>query len=136
MPLAVTPSCPSRNALLLLGSSHDSVPGMKFGYSSFAYSSACSVCGLLIATLLCASTSLPPNAHTSHDVQLESPVALPSAKPIGVFFAFSACASLRKPGMSLGNCSMPAAFMYDLRITIALPAAPIMIATQRLPDIP
>src|SRR5678815_4730405 len=84
MPLAVRKSWPSRNALLLFGSSQDSVPGMNGSYSCLLYSSAAMVSGLLITTLFLASTSLPPCAHTSQCVQLESPVALPSAKPDGV----------------------------------------------------
>jgi hypothetical protein len=63
----------------------------------------------LITTLFLASTSLPPCAQTSQCVQLESPVALPSAKPAGVPLAFSAWQSLRKPARSRGTESKPAA---------------------------
>ena len=70
-----------------------------------AYSSALIVSGLSMTTLFLASTILPPNAHTSQCVQvLPSPVALPSAKPTGVPFSFSALHSLRKPSVSFGNC--------------------------------
>src|SRR6476660_7321204 len=113
MPLLVRNRCPSRNALLLLGSSHDSVPGTNVAYSSFAYSSAFSVSGLLITTLLFASTSLPPNDHTSHWHHVfASPVALPSANPTGVFFSLSALQSFRKPSVSLGKLSNPAALTW------------------------
>src|SRR3954470_2529466 len=85
MPLFVRLMSPDRNALLLLGSSQDSVPGMNVGYSSFAYSSIRAVSLLLMATLLCSSTNLPPKAQSSQWHQpLASPVALPSAKPGGV----------------------------------------------------
>src|SRR6478736_4682421 len=63
MPLLVTLIWPSRKALLLFGSSHDSVPGMKLAYSSLAYSSALSVSGLSSITLLFLSTSFPPKAN-------------------------------------------------------------------------
>src|SRR5689334_9164105 len=125
MPLLVRNSCPSRNALLLLGSSHDSVPGTNVAYSSFAYSSAFSVSGLSITTLLFASTSLPPNDHTSHwHHVLASPVALPSAKPGGVFFSLSALQSFRKPSVSFGNVSKPAAFIALIRYVMHTPATP------------
>src|ERR1700712_958507 len=110
MPLLVYEIWPSRNALLLFGSSHDSVPGMNVAYSSLPYSSARCVSGLSITTLLLASTSLPPCDHTSQLHHRPSPVALPSAKPPGVFFACSACSILRKPSVSLGKLSKPAAF--------------------------
>src|SRR5439155_4944117 len=110
MPLLVTNSCPSRNALLLFGSSHDSVPGTNVAYSSFEYSSALIVSGLSMTTLLSLSTSFPPNDQTSHWHQvLPSPVALPSAIPAGVPFSFSALHSLRKPSVSFGKLSNPAA---------------------------
>ena len=71
------------------------------------------VSGLSMTTLLSLSTSLPPNAHSSQCVQvLPSPVALPSAKPGGVPFSFSALHSFRKPSVSFGNLSKPAAFMW------------------------
>ncbi len=98
--------------MLLLGSSHDSVPGMNVSYSCFEYSSAAMVSGLLMTTLFLASTSLPPCAQTSQCVQLESPVALPSANPDGVPLAFSAWHSLRKPAMSRGTLSKPAALTW------------------------
>ncbi len=79
MPLLVTLIWPSRKALLLFGSSHDSVPGMKLAYSSLPYSSAFSVSGLSITTLLLLSTSLPPCDQISQLVHRLSPVALPSA---------------------------------------------------------
>src|SRR5439155_7598297 len=110
IPLFVRNSWPSRNALLLFGSSHDSVPGTNVAYSSFAYSRAFSVSGLSITTLLFWSTSLPPNDHTSHWHQvLPSPVALPSAKPGGVPFSFSALHNLRNPSVSFGKLAKPAA---------------------------
>src|SRR4029079_403977 len=40
IPLDVSAIWLSRNALLLFGSSHDSVPGTNVAYSCFAYSSA------------------------------------------------------------------------------------------------
>src|ERR1035441_8930539 len=90
MPLLVTEIWPSRKALLLLGSSHDSVPGMKVAYSSLPYSSAFIVSGLAITTLLSLSTSLPPKAHISQLHHRPSPVALPSAMPPGIPFSFTA----------------------------------------------
>src|SRR5487761_2088759 len=131
MPLTVRLIWPSRKALLLFGSSQDSVPGMKVGYSAFAYSSALIVSGLLMTTLLCSSTILPPKVHSSQWVQqLPSPVALPRAKPPGVPLAWSACISLRKPSVSLGNELKPAAFTWLSRYTRQLPAQPIGIATH------
>src|ERR1700733_7006726 len=98
MPLPVRLHWPSRNALLLLGSSHDSVPGTNVGYSSLPYSSAFAVSALLMTTLFFSSTSLPPNAHSIQCVhELASPVACPSEKPPGVLFFFSACISFKKP---------------------------------------
>src|SRR6476469_7428221 len=88
MPLFVTLIWPSRNALLLLGSSHDSVPGMNVAYSSLPYSSAFSVSGLSMTTLLFLSTSMPPCDQTSQLHHRPSPVALPSAIPPGVPFSF------------------------------------------------
>ncbi len=71
------------------------------------------VSGLSMTTLLLVSTSLPPNAQTSHwHHVLPSPVALPSANPGGVPFSFSALHSLRNPSVSFGKVSKPAAFMW------------------------
>src|SRR5258706_8082069 len=113
MPLLVRLISRDRKALLLFGSSQDRVPGMKGGYSCLAYSSTVAVSLLLIATLFCSSTILPPKAHSSHWHQpLASPVALPSAKPAGVPFFFKAWQSLRKPSVSFGNSLKPAAFMW------------------------
>src|SRR6267143_7153014 len=110
MPLLVTEICPSRNALLLFGSSQESVPGTKVPYSSFEYSSALTVSGLSMTTLLLLSTILPPNDQTSqwHQV-LASPVACPSAKPPGVPLSFSAFIILRKLSVSFGKLVNPAA---------------------------
>src|SRR6476646_6806113 len=78
-----------------------------------------------MTTLLLVSTSLPPNDQTSHwHHVLASPVALPSAKPTGVFFSFSALHSFRKPSVSLGNVSKPAAFTRLWRYTMHTPATP------------
>src|SRR4030095_9861275 len=85
-----------------------------------------------MTTLFLASTSFPPCAHRSQNVQFESPVALPSANPAGVFLAFSAWHSLRKPGRSRGTASKPAALIMLSRPTSVAPAAPIMIATHFL----
>src|SRR4051812_34003622 len=124
MPLLVTLIWPSRNALLLFGSSHDSVPGMNVAYSCLPYSSAFSVSGLLITTLLFWSTSLPPCDHISQLHHRPSPVAFPSAKPPGVPLACNACSIFRKPSVSFGNVSKPAAFNMLWRYTIIEPAAP------------
>src|SRR5262245_13936662 len=104
MPLFVAEIWPSRNTLLLLGSSHDSVPGMKVWYSSLAYSSPLIVSGLSIVTFPDLSTSWPPNAHTSqwHQV-LASPVAWPSAKPVGVPLSFSAFDIFRNSSVFFGK---------------------------------
>src|SRR5512141_3054395 len=103
MPLLVTETWLSRKALLLFGSSHDSVPGTKVAYSCLPYSSALSVSGLSITTLLFWSTSLPPKAHISQLHHRPSPVALPSARPPGVPLACSACIIFRKPSVSFGK---------------------------------
>src|SRR5947209_7490362 len=124
MPLLVQLIWPSRKALLLLGSSHDSVPGMKVAYSCLPYSSPLSVSGLLIATLLFESTSLPPCDHISQLHHRPSPVAWPSAKPGGVPLACSAWHIFRKPSVSFGNASKPAAFSMLWRYTIIEPAVP------------
>src|SRR5215470_8946845 len=110
MPFSVRLISPARKALLLLGSSQESVPGMKVAYIALAYSSAAMVSLELITTLLFSSTILPPCAHTTQWHQaLESPTALPSAKPHGVPLALSACNSLRKLGRSVGISLKPAA---------------------------
>src|SRR5262245_26288066 len=134
IPLLVIEIWPSRNTLLLLGSSHDSVPGMKVEYISFEYSSAFSVSGLSIVTLPDLSTIFPPKAQTSqwHQV-LASPVAWPSAKPPGVPLACSAFSIFRKPSVSFGTPSKPAAFSWLSRYTIMLPAAPSGMPIQFLP---
>src|SRR6185436_5243844 len=132
--LLVTLIWPSRNALLLFGSSHDSVPGMNVGYSSFAYSSALWVSALSMTTLLSLSTILPPKAHISQCVQPESPVALPSAIPPGVPFACNALNIARKPAVSRGNLSTPAAFSMLSRYTIIAPAEPSGTPIHFLPS--
>src|SRR5262245_21743501 len=134
MPLLVQLICPSRNALLLLGSSHDSVPGANVPYSSFAYSSALIVSGLSMTTLPDLSTILPPKAHTTqwHQV-LASPVAWPRAKPPGVPLAYCAFIIFRKLSVSFGKVSKPAAFTWLSRYTIMLPAAPSGRPIQFLP---
>src|SRR4029453_8065681 len=114
------------------GAGHHRAPGMIVSESCFEYSSAAIVSGLLMTTLFLASTSLPPWPHTSQNVQFESPVALPSAKPGGVPLAFSAWHNLRKPAKSLGKASKPAALIWLWRPTRVAPAAPIMIATHLL----
>src|SRR4051812_2537678 len=121
MPLLVTLIWPSRNALLLFGSSHDRVPGMKVAYSCLPYSSAFRVSGLLMTTLLLVSTSLPPCDQISQLHQRPSPVALPSAKPPGVPLACRACSILRKPSVSFGKLSNPAALSMLWRYTIIEP---------------
>src|SRR6266550_4436538 len=103
MPLLVQLIWPSRKALLLFGSSHDSVPGMKVAYSCLPYSSALPVSGLLITTLLSLSTSLPPCDHISQLHHRPSPVAWPSAKPGGVPFACSAWHIFRKSSVFFGK---------------------------------
>src|SRR5436190_6449040 len=105
MPLLVTLIWPSRKALLLFGSSHDSVPGMKVAYSSLPYSSDFCVSGLSITTLLFASTSLPPCDHISQLHHRPSPVALPSAIPPGVPLACSAFIMARNDAVSFGKLS-------------------------------
>jgi hypothetical protein len=110
MPLFVTEIWPSRNALLLFGSSHDRVPGMKFAYISLPYSSAFIVSALSITTLLSLSTSLPPKAQTSQLHHRPSPVALPSAMPPGVPFSFTALSIFRKLSVSFGKLSNAADF--------------------------
>src|SRR6266404_7834098 len=110
MPLPVRLHWPSRNALLLLGSSHDRVPGTNVAYSDLAYSRAFSVSALLMTTLFLSSTSLPPKAHSNQCVhELPSPVACPRAKPPGVLFFLSACISFKNPSVSLGMEVNPAA---------------------------
>src|SRR5580765_7600673 len=110
IPFSVRLMSPARNALLLLGSSQDSVPGMKVSYIARAYSSAAIVSLELIVTLLCSSTILPSWDHTTQwHHALASPTALPSANPHGVPLAFSACSSLRKVGVSAGISLKPAA---------------------------
>src|SRR5512141_222358 len=134
MPLAVTLIWLSRNALLLFGSSHDSVPGTKVGYSSLAYSSAFSVSGLSITTWFFSLTSLPPKVHTSQCGHDWSPLAWPRAKPPGVPFSLSAFISFRKPSVSFGKVLKPAAFTWLSRYTNVLPAQPSGIPIHFLPS--
>src|SRR5205814_9215595 len=88
-----------------------------------------------MTTLLFWSTSLPPNAHTSqlHHV-LPSPVAFPSAIPAGVFFSLSALHSLRKPSVSFGKLSKPAALTALSRYTRHTPATPSGTPIHFLPS--
>src|SRR5581483_4897698 len=93
------------------------------------------VSGLSMTTLLFWSTSLPPNDHTSHWHHVfASPVALPSANPAGVFFSLSALQSLRKPSVSLGKVSKPAAFTALMRYTMHTPATPSGTPIHFLPS--
>src|SRR4029079_1097253 len=88
-----------------------------------------------MTTLLLASTILPPCAQTTQLVHVfPSPVALPSAKPTGVFFSLSALQSFRKPSVSLGTASKPAAFSMLARYTSALPAHPSGTPIHFLPS--
>src|SRR5215216_6038100 len=93
------------------------------------------VSGLSLTTVLFSSTSLPPNDHTSqlHHV-LPSPVALPSANPGGVPFSFIALQSFRKPSVSLGSASKPAAFTALMRYTMQTPATPSGTPIHFLPS--
>src|ERR1700674_643652 len=93
---------PARNALLLLESSHESVPGMNVAYSARPYSSAAIVSLESITTRLFASTRLAPWLHSSHWHQEWSPSPLPSGSPTGVPRAFNAWHRLRKPAISRG----------------------------------
>src|ERR671918_2341807 len=132
MPFCVRPISPARNALLLLVSSQDSVPGMKVSYSAWAYFSASTVSGLSITTWSFSSTSLPPCDHTTQVHQaLPSPTALPSARPGGWPFALSFWQSSRKPAGSSGTASKPASLTQDLRYTQRPPEAPIGMPIQR-----
>src|SRR4029079_19540466 len=109
MPFMVKLISPARNALLLLGSSHDSVPGQNVWYSSLPYSSDAMVSFELMATLLSSFTKRPPNPHTHKCVQpFASPFACPSARPGGLLLALSAWHSFRNPGNSCGTASKPA----------------------------
>src|SRR6266436_3205207 len=113
MPLLVRLSSPERNALLLLGSCQDNVPGMKVSYICLAYSSAAMVSGELMTTLFLSSTILPPWDQMSQCVhELASPVAWPSAKPGGVPFFLSAWHSFRNSAVVFGNSSKPAFFTW------------------------
>src|SRR5687768_16913728 len=134
MPLLVILTWPSRNALLLFGSSHDSVPGTKVAYSSLPYSSALSVSGLSITTLLVLSTSLPPCDQISQLHHRPSPVALPSAMPPGVPLACSAFIIDRKPAVSFGKLSTPAALSMLWRYTSIAPAVPRPSPSHFLPS--
>src|SRR4249920_3676924 len=132
IPFSVRLMSPARNALLLLGSSQESVPGMKVSYIARAYSSAAMVSLELIVTLLRSSTILPPCDHTTQWHQaLASPTALPNAKPHGVPLAFSACNSLRKDGVSVGISLNPAASIWLRRYVMQPPRKPSPTAIQR-----
>src|SRR5277367_2585050 len=116
MPFDVRLILPSRKALLFETPLHDSTPGMKVWASSLTYSSASMVAGLLIATLLCTSTSLPPKPHNRQCIQVsESPVAWLSAKPGGWPALLSPLHSLRKPAVSVGILSKPASCSQETR---------------------
>ena len=114
-----------RKALLLFGSSHESVPGIKVWYNAAAYFSAAAVSFELMTTRLCSSTILAPWAHSAQWVQaLASPTALPSANPQGVPFFFSAWHNLRNPCVSFGTLSKPAALIMLSRYTRQPPRNP------------
>src|SRR5439155_156953 len=82
-------------------------------------------------------TILPPNAHTSQwHQEFASPVALPSANPGGVPFAFGALHSSRKPAVSFGNSLKPAACTWLMRCVKQAPAAPRGTAMHLPPDTP
>ena len=94
-------------------SSQDSVPGNEGLVEFLARSSARSrVSGLLIDDLAVLVDHSPPWLHSSQLRKLlPSPTALPSAKPRRLLpFALSAWQTSRKPSMSFGNLSKPAAF--------------------------
>ena len=79
---------------------------MKVPASSLPYLRASIVSLLLIVTWLFSSVSDPPNVHISQwHQELPSPVALPSAKPIGWPLALSFLAMSRKPSRSPGTVS-------------------------------
>ena len=61
-------------------------------------------------------------------------MALPSAMPPGVPFSFSAFISFRKPSVSFGKVSKPAAFTMLSRYTIIEPAAPSGMPIHFLPS--
>src|SRR5579862_2039016 len=88
-----------------------------------------------MTTLLLVSTSLPPWAQTIHWHHVfASPVALPSANAGGVFFSLSALQSFRKPSVSFGNVSNPAALTALWRYTMQTPATPSGTPIHFLPS--
>src|SRR6476646_596951 len=116
MPLAVQWSSPARKALLLEESFQDATPGMNVSDSALAYSSALTVSGELMMTLLSLSTVYAPWPQSTQCSQpVASPVAWPSGKPAGVPFFLSALHISRKPGKSFGNSLKPALSTADLR---------------------
>src|SRR6478752_7540297 len=112
MPLAVQCSSPARYALLFDESFQDATPGMNVSDSALAYSSALTVSGELMMTLLSLSTVYAPWPQRT---QCSQPVAWPSGKPAGVPFFLSALHISRKPGKSFGNSLKPALSTADLR---------------------
>src|SRR5260221_14309309 len=108
MPLLVRLISPARNALLLLGSCQESVPGMKVSYICLAYSSAAVVSGVLMTTLFLSSTILPPCDQSSQGVhEFASPVAWPRSKPGDVPFFLRAWQSFSKPPVGFVNSYKP-----------------------------
>ena len=76
--------------MLLLGSSQEAAPGMKVAARALPYFSASIVSLLLMVIWSFSSVSEPPWVHISQwHQELPSPVALPSAKPIGWPLALS-----------------------------------------------
>src|SRR5262245_14376382 len=115
-PLDVRLIFSSRKALLLLTPVHDSTPSTNVFASSWTYSIAATVSGLLITTLFFSSTILPPCAHSSECSQVSpSPVAWLMAKPGGCPFLAMRWHSLRKLGRSVGKRSKPASRIHDTR---------------------
>src|SRR5579884_1508326 len=111
MPLSVQLISPARNALLLDASFQAATPGIIASYSALPYSSAFAVSGVLMITLSCSSTVLPPCAHRHQCTQaLPSPDACPSANPPGVLLRFIAFAYSRKASVLSGNFEKPALF--------------------------
>src|SRR3954447_128984 len=106
MPLPVAEIWPARNALLLLGSSQEAAPSIKVAANALPYFRASIVSLLLMVIWSFSSVSEPLWVHISQwHQELASPVALPSAKPIGWPLALSLVDMSRKPSRSAGIVS-------------------------------
>ena len=93
MPFSVRPISPARKALLLCGSSQESVPGMNVGTALRVFERGDRLRAVDHDLVLLVDHLAAVRPHQPVAPALASPTALPSANPPGVPLALSACAA-------------------------------------------